>query len=118
MCRLHRRALTRQGDGLETAIKCMVLLRDSNHEGNVLMRLDHTIAQHLEKLPLTLQSEVLDYVLYLEQKAEKQTANDSERRNRLASALQKVASMNPYAEVDPDAWVQEQRAERSLPGRD
>lgn len=82
------------------------------------MRLDHTIAQHLEKLPLSLQSEVLDYVLYLEQKTKKQSANDSERRKNLASALQKVAAMNPYAAIDPSAWVQEQRAERSLPGRD
>ena len=82
------------------------------------MRLDHTIAQHLEKLPLSLQSEVLDYVLYLEQKAEKQSANDSERRKNLANALQKVAAMNPYDEIEPSAWVQQQRAERSLPGRD
>ena len=81
------------------------------------MRLDHTIAQHLEKLPLPLQSEVLDYVLYLEQKTQAQSADDSERRRRLASALQKVASMNPYANIDPCAWVQEQRSERSLPGR-
>jgi hypothetical protein len=60
----------------------------------------------------------LDYVLYLEQKAEKQSASDSERRKRLASALQKVVAMNPYAEIDPAAWVREQRTERSLPGRD
>ena len=82
------------------------------------MRLDHTIAQHLENLPLSLQSEVLDYVLYLEQKAEKQSGSDEERRKRLASVLQKVAVMNPYAEIDPIAWVREQRTERSLPGRD
>lgn len=82
------------------------------------MRLDHTIAQHLEKLPLSLQSEVLDYVLYLEQKTEKQSGNDSQRREKLAIALKKVAVMNPYAEIDPTAWVREQRTERSLPGRD
>jgi hypothetical protein len=82
------------------------------------MRLDHTIAQHLEKLPLSIQSEVLDYVLYLEQKTGKQSASDSERRKNLASALQKIAVMNPYAEVDPNAWIQEQRVDRALPGRD
>jgi Protein of unknown function (DUF2281) len=82
------------------------------------MRLDHTIAQHLEKLPLSLQSEVLDYVLYLEQKTGKQSVSDSERRKRLAGALQKVAGMNPYAEIDPIAWIHEQRTERTLPGRD
>jgi hypothetical protein len=67
------------------------------------MKLDLAIAQHLEKLPLSLQSEVLDYVLYLEQKAEKQSASDSERRKRLASALQKVVAMNPYAEIEAQA---------------
>ncbi len=69
------------------------------------MKLDLAITQHLEKLPLSSQSEVLDYILYLEQKAEKQSANDSERRKHLASALQKVVAMNPYAEIDPAAWV-------------
>lgn len=82
------------------------------------MKLDLAIAQHLEKLPLSLQSEVLDYVLYLEQKAEKQSANDSERRKHLANALQKVVAMNPYTEIDPAVWVREQRTERALPGRD
>jgi hypothetical protein len=82
------------------------------------MKLDQTIQQHLEKLPLSLQGEVLDYVLYLEQKTGKSSHNNSERRKSLASALEKAASMNPYAEVDPVAWVREQRNERSLPGRD
>ena len=82
------------------------------------MKLDQAIQQHLEKLPLTLQGEVLDYVLYLEQKSGKPTPNDSERRKSLASALEKVAAMNPYAEVDPVAWAREQREERTLPGRE
>ena len=82
------------------------------------MKLDKTIQQHLEKLPLPLQGEVLDYVLYLEQKAGKPSPNDSERRKSLASALEKAASMNPYAEVDPASWVREQREERTLPGRE
>lgn len=82
------------------------------------MKLDQAIQQHLEKLPLTLQGEVLDYVLYLEQKTGKQSSTDSERRKRLASALEKAAAMNPYAKVDPVVWVREQRDERALPGRD
>lgn len=82
------------------------------------MKLDQAIQLHLEKLPLTLQGEVLDYVLYLEQKTGKQSSTDSERRKRLASALEKAAAMNPYAEVDPSAWVREQRDERALPERD
>lgn len=82
------------------------------------MKLDQAIQQHLEKLPLTLQGEVLDYVLYLEQKTGKQSSTDSERRKRLASALEKAAAVNPYAKVDPVVWVREQRDERALPGRD
>jgi len=82
------------------------------------MKLNQTIQQHLEKLPLSLQGEVLDYVLYLEQKSRKSSLNDSERRKSLASALEKAAAMNPYAEVDPVTWVREQRNERALPGRD
>lgn len=73
------------------------------------MRLDKTIQQHLENLPLSIQSEVLDYVLYMEQKTGKQSSTDSERRKCLASALEKAAALNPYAEVDPITWVREQR---------
>lgn len=82
------------------------------------MKLDQAIQQHLEKLPLPLQGEVLDYVLYLEQKTGKQSPTDSERRKSLTGALKKVSAMNPYSDVDPVAWVREQRNERALPGRD
>jgi len=82
------------------------------------MKLDQTIQQLLKKFPLPLQSAVLDYVLYLEKKTGKQSPTDSERRKSLASALEKAVAMNPYAEVDPVAWVREQRDERALPGRD
>lgn len=82
------------------------------------MKLDQTIQQLLEKFPLPLQSAVLDYVLYLKQKTGKQSPTDNERRKSLASALEKAVAMNPYAEVDPVAWVREQRGERALPGRE
>lgn len=73
------------------------------------MKLDQAIQQHMENFPLPLQSEVLDYVLYLEQNIGKQSPTDSERRKSLASALDKAVAMNPYAKVDPGAWVREQR---------
>ena len=82
------------------------------------MKLDQAIQQHLEKMPLALQGEVLDFVLYLEQKTGKQFQADSERREHLAKALEITAAMNPYAGVDPAAWSREQREERALPGRD
>lgn len=82
------------------------------------MKLDQTIQQHVEKMPLALQGEVLDFVIYLEQKAGLQPAVDTERRKPLAIALEKAAALNPYAEVDPVSWVREQRNDRSLPSRD
>ncbi|MCX7192417.1 MAG: DUF2281 domain-containing protein [Proteobacteria bacterium] len=82
------------------------------------MKLNLAIAQHVEKLPLPRQSEVLDYVLYLEQKTANLSISDSERSKQLTAALKKVVDMNPYAKIDPIAWLQEQRIERSLPGRD
>jgi hypothetical protein len=82
------------------------------------MKLDQTIQQHVEKMPLTLQGEVLDFVIYLEQKTGIQPAVDTERRKPLAIALEKAAALNPYAEVDPVSWVREQRNDRPLPGRD
>ncbi|MDD5056393.1 MAG: hypothetical protein PHQ60_00880 [Sideroxydans sp.] len=82
------------------------------------MKLDQAIQHHLESMPLSLQSEVLDYVLYLEQKAGKLQPDENVRRKSLARALEKVAAMNPYAGVDPNAWVREQREERAMPGRD
>lgn len=82
------------------------------------MKLDQAIQQHVERMPLVLQGEVLDFVLYLEQKAGRLSPVDDERRKLLSIALEKAAALNPYAEVDPAAWVREQRLERSLPGRD
>ena len=82
------------------------------------MKLEQTIRHHLKKLPLPLQGEVLDYVLYLEQKARKQSATDSGARVRLASALERIVAMNPFAATDSAAWAREQRHDRALPGRD
>jgi len=82
------------------------------------MKLEQTIQQHLEKLPLPLQGEVLDYVLYLEQKSRKQSSTDSGGRARLANALERIVAMNPFAETDPATWAREQRHDRALPGRD
>lgn len=82
------------------------------------MKLDQVIQQHLEKFSLPLQGKVLDYVLSLERKTGKPSPTDNERRKSLASALEKTAAMNPYAEIDPVAWMCELRNERALPGRD
>lgn len=82
------------------------------------MNLDQTIQQHLEKLPLPQQNEVLDFVLYLEQKNKRQISQDNEQRARLAQALEQAVAVNPYSGIDPTTWVKEQRLDRDFPGRD
>jgi len=82
------------------------------------MQLDQTIQQHVARMPLPLQGEVLDFVLFLEQKSRCLPSIESERRTALANVLEKTATLNPFADVDPITWVGEQRLERSLPGRD
>lgn len=82
------------------------------------MTLEQTIRQHVEKLPLPLQGEVLDYVLYLEQKNLSVTVAESERRQSLSGALERAVALNPFAEVDPLAWQREQRSDDCLPGRE
>lgn len=82
------------------------------------MKLERTIQQHVEKLPLTLQGEVLDYVLYLEQKARQHSTDDPRRRMKLSSTLERLVVLNPFAKTNPAAWERQQREDRALPGRE
>ncbi len=82
------------------------------------MNLEQTIQQHVEKLPLPLQGEVLDYVLYLEQKARQPSTNDQQRRMKLSSTLEQLVALNPFAKTNPALWEREQREDRTLPDRD
>ncbi|MDP2829438.1 MAG: DUF2281 domain-containing protein [Sulfuricellaceae bacterium] len=82
------------------------------------MKLEHTIQQHVEKLPLPLQGEVLDYVLYLEQKNRRHSTDDQQRRVKLSSTLERLVALNPFAKTNPALWEREQREDRALPGRE
>jgi len=82
------------------------------------MKLEQTIQQHVEKLPLPLQGEVLDYVLYLEQKARQPSTDDPQRRTKLSSSLERLVALNPFAKTNPASWEREQREDRALPGRE
>lgn len=82
------------------------------------MKLEQTIQQHVEKLPLPLQGEVLDYVLFLEQKTRQHSTNDQQRRIKLSSTLEQLVALNPFAKTDPAIWEREQREDRALPGRE
>lgn len=82
------------------------------------MKLEQTIQRHVEQLPLPLQGEVLDYVLFLQQKAHRHAMDDAQRRLKLSGTLERIVALNPFAAIDPAAWEREQRADRSLPGRE
>lgn len=82
------------------------------------MKLEETIQQHVEKLPLPLQGEVLDYVLYLEQKVRQPSTNDQQRRGMLSSTLERLVALNPFANTNAALWEREQREDRTLPGRE
>ena len=78
------------------------------------------IQHHAAALPLSLQAELLNYAIYLEQKThqEKPVTSTQERRERLAEALAQAVALNPFAEIaDPVVWQREQRQDRTLPGR-
>lgn len=79
------------------------------------------IQKHVAGLPLPLQAELLNYVVYLEYKARGHIYPVSlqERRERLAKALAQAAELNPFAGIqDPVAWQREQRQDRLLPDRE
>ena len=82
------------------------------------MKLEQTIQQHAEKLSLTLQGEVLDYVLYLEQKMRQHSTDDKQRRMKLSSTLERLVALNPFSGSNPAAWEREQRQDRPLPNRE
>lgn len=81
------------------------------------MTLEQTIQEHVVKLPAHLQSEVLDYVLYLEQKPRRQAQDSNAQRKAVAETLARLVNINPFQTIDPDTWEREQRADRNLPGR-
>lgn len=80
------------------------------------------LQQHAAVLSPPLQAELLNYAIYLEQKAKARTAppvSGLQRRQRLAEALENAAAIDPYREInDPVAWQREQREDRPLPDRD
>lgn len=80
------------------------------------------LQEHASALPSPLQAELLNYAIYLEQKAEAQRpkgVREPTRRRRLAEALENAAKLDPYRQIkDPAAWQREQREDRPLPGRD
>jgi predicted aminopeptidase len=79
------------------------------------MNLDEIIQQHTKALPLQLQAEVFDFVLFLEQRQANQTVlTDTQRKERLRKSLDKAVALNIFAGVDGVAWQNEQRKDRNI----
>lgn len=78
------------------------------------------VQQHAADLPLASQAELLNYTLYLEQKAHAGARAIARRQQRehFAEALAQAAALNPFGDIaDPVEWQREQRQDRPLPGR-
>lgn len=79
------------------------------------------IAEHAQHLQPSEQKEVMDFILFLEQRTSqpKSDIDNEERGRRLEEALQKLQAVNPFKDItDPVAWQREIRKDRPLPGRD
>lgn len=79
------------------------------------------IAEHAQHLKPSEQKEVMDFVLFLEQRAGKLSAgiDEEERGQRLSDAFRQLQAANPFKNlIDPVAWQREIRQDRPLPGRD
>jgi hypothetical protein len=79
------------------------------------------IAEHAQHLKPSEQKEVMDFVLFLEQRASQSMSDmdDEERGRKLADALRQLQAANPFKDIaDPVAWQREMRKDRPLPGRE
>jgi len=84
------------------------------------MTLLEEIQQRLSNLPLDKQSEVLDFVAFLQERAgvAQSASMKSARKKRIKSALTNLASMGTFAEIaNPVEWQRQIRRDRPLPGR-
>lgn len=79
------------------------------------------IAEHAQHLKPSEQKEVMDFILFLEQRASHPSTDldVEERKRRLGEALLQLQLANPFKDItDPVAWQREIRKDRPLPGRD
>ena len=85
------------------------------------MTLVEQIQNQLRQLPPDKQSEVLDFITFLQERirASQSAYAEVERGQRIKAALQKLAELNTFADIhDPIEWQRQIRKDRPLPGRD
>ncbi len=82
------------------------------------MTLAHVIHRQVTTLPPEKQAEVLDFVLFLQQRVlpPVESENVAGRRRQLAAALEALRRLGTFADIaDPVAWQREVRQDRPLP---
>ena len=85
------------------------------------MTLLEQIEKQLNILPPEKQNEVLDFITFLQQRAQsaRSVSADDERRKRLKKAFETLAEMGTFADItDPVEWQRQIRKDRPLPGRE
>jgi len=84
------------------------------------MTLLEEIQQRLGNLPLEKQSEVLDFVAFLQERAgiAQSASTKAKRKKRLLSVFAALAATGTFAEIpNPVEWQRSIRKDRPLPGR-
>lgn len=84
------------------------------------MALLEQIEKQLTQLPPEKQNEVLDFILFLQQRLQSVPATtEAERGQRIKAAFQTLSKLNTFGDIeDPVAWQKQIRQDRSLPGRE
>jgi hypothetical protein len=84
------------------------------------MALLEQIEKQLTQLPPEKQNEVLDFILFLQQRLQSvPTTTEAERGQRIKAAFHTLAKLNTFGDIeDPVAWQKQIRQDRSLPGRE
>jgi len=85
------------------------------------MTLMEQIEKQLSALPPEKQSEVLDFITFLLERARvaQSASSEAERGKRIKAALQTLADLNTFADItDPVEWQRQIRKDRPLPGRE
>lgn len=79
------------------------------------------IYRNVEQFPDIIQAEVLDFVLFLQQKnrLNATTLTADERRNKLREVMTHLRQSNVFSGIEnPVSWQREIRADRTLPGQE
>jgi hypothetical protein len=86
-----------------------------------LMALTEQIQKQLGALPPEKQSEVLDFVTFLQERMRSESLGftDSQRRERQKKAFEALAALGTFSDIgDLVDWQRQMRKDRQLPGRE